>query len=92
MINPIKYALTQETEVLGEPDVELVEICYAHECIWLSSQSGDTEESVRFATRYEFDFPSAEMAYLTAKRIIELLEKEVPGIAENTKFIKERAY
>lgn len=92
MINPIRYAFIQETQVLGEPDIELVEVCYAHDCVWLSMQGGATEEEMYMATRYEFDFSSPEMAYLVAKRMMELLEKENPGIAESAKSIRERFY
>lgn len=92
MTNPIKYAFNQELDTIDDYSHELVEICYAYQCIWLSSQTADTEQELQHATRYEFDFPSPEMAYITAKRIIELLEKEIPGIEDSSDVIKERKY
>jgi hypothetical protein len=92
MTNPLKHSFIQELDTVDDYSHELLEICYAHGCVWLSTQSASSKEELGSAVRYEFDFASAEMAYLTAKRIVELLEKEIPGIAEASDAISERKY
>lgn len=64
---------------------EQITVCYSHECVWIESVTADSVHDLQNAERYEFDFGSPEIAYASAKAIIQILEEAIPDIKRKSR-------
>lgn len=68
------------SELFEHLQTEEVFVCYTLGCVWLDQATADSIHDLPNVERYEFDFGSPEIAYASAKAIIEILEESIPDI------------
>lgn len=77
-------------ELFEHLQTEEVFVCYTLGCVWLEQATADSVHDLPNAERYEFDFGSPEIAYASAKAIIEILEESIPDIKTKSMQVQKK--